>query len=329
MTNLGIGLIGYAFMGAAHSQAWRSAPRFFDLPLDPAMNVLCGRNAEAVQAAATKLGWKDTETDWRKLLGRDDVQLVDVCTPGDSHAEIAIAALEAGKHVLCEKPMALDVAECERMRAAARAHGVRLGVAYYRHHYPIVGRLRALVAAGEIGAPVFASVQAFEHFDPGPDHPRAWLLRRSESGGGPMMDFGCHRIEVLLDVLGPVAEVSGFPVNAHLRNREVEDTCIARLGFRSGAQAVLTVSHATRESRDTIEIFGSAGSAHVPVLNQGRLRIVTAAGTREEDHPAPANLHQPLVADFVQAVHASRAPAVTGEIGQEVSRVLAAIYARA
>src|SRR5262249_53914874 len=109
MTNLGIGLIGYAFMGAAHSQAWRSAPRFFDLPLEPEMNVLGGRNAEAVQAAAKKLGWKDTETDWRKLIARDDVQLVDVCTPGDSHAEIAIAALEAGKHVLCEKPLANTV----------------------------------------------------------------------------------------------------------------------------------------------------------------------------------------------------------------------------
>jgi predicted dehydrogenase len=174
---------------------------------------------------------------------------------------------------------------------------------------------------------VIANVQAFEHFDPGPDHPRAWLLRRSESGGGPMMDFGCHRIEVLLDVLGPVATIDGFPTNAHLPGRDVEDTCVARLGFRSGAQAVLAVSHAARESRDSIEIFGTAGSAHVPVLNQGRLRIVTASGAREEDHPPPANLHQPLVADFVAAVRGNRPPTVTGEIGQEVSRVLAGIYA--
>ena len=150
------------------------------------------------------------------MIRDPEVDAVYVATPVRLHVEHAVAAAEAGKHVLCEKPMALDVAECERMRAAARAHGVRLGVAYYRHHYPIVGRLRALVASGEIGAPVIANVQAFEHFDPGPDHPRAWLLRRSESGGGPMMDFGCHRIEVLLDVLGPVAEVDGFPANAHL-----------------------------------------------------------------------------------------------------------------
>jgi predicted dehydrogenase len=141
-----------------------------------------------------------------------------------------------------------------------------------------------------------------------------------------MMDFGCHRIEVLLDLLGPVAEVSGFPVNVRLKSREVEDTCIARLRFRSGAEAVLAVSHAAKESRDSVEIFASAGSAHVPVLNQARLRVVAASGTREEEHPAPANLHEPLVADFVQAVREGHDPTVTGEIGAEVSRVLAAIY---
>src|SRR5712691_4291064 len=213
--------------------------------------------------------------------------------------------------------MAVSVAECERMLAAARASEKQLGVAYYRHLYPTVRRLRELLATGELGKPLFAFAHAFEYFDPGPGHPRAWLLKRSESGGGPMMDFGCHRIEILLDLLGPVAEVSGFPVNVRLKNREVEDTCLARLHFRSGAEAVLAVSHAAKESRDSVEIFGSAGSAHVAVLNQGRLRVVTATGTREEEHPAPGNLHEPLVADFVQAVRERRDPTVTGEIGAE------------
>src|SRR6185295_20373586 len=112
------------------------------------------------------------------------------------------------------------------MVAAARAHGVRLGVAYYRHLYPLVARLRELLASGDIGQPVLVQVQAFERFDPPPDHPRAWLLRKAESGGGPMFDFGCHRIEVLLDLLGPVAEVHGFPTNVRLRERDVEDTCV-------------------------------------------------------------------------------------------------------
>src|SRR4029079_5623791 len=135
-----------------------------------------------------------------------------------------------------------------------------------------------------------------------------------------------HRLEVLLDLLGPVAEVDGFPVNVRLKNREVEDTCVARLRFASGAEAVLAVSHAARESRDSVEIFASEGSAHVPVLNQGRLRVASGGANREEEHPAPANLHQPLVADFVRAVREDRDPTVTGAIGTEVSRLLAAIY---
>src|ERR671921_1869331 len=116
---LGVGLIGYAFMGAAHSQAFRTAPHFFDLPLVPDLRVLVGRDQARLEAAAARLGWQETETDWRRVLERDDVQLVDVCTPGDTHAEIAIAALDAGKHVLCEKPLANSVAEAEQMAAAA------------------------------------------------------------------------------------------------------------------------------------------------------------------------------------------------------------------
>src|SRR3954463_5175746 len=116
---LGVGLVGYAFMGAAHSQAWRTAPHFFDLPLQPELSVLVGRSPDRVAEAAARLGWAETETDWHRLLERDDVDLVDVCTPGDTHAEIAIAALEAGKHVLGKKPLANPVAEAEAMAAAA------------------------------------------------------------------------------------------------------------------------------------------------------------------------------------------------------------------
>src|SRR3954451_20668340 len=125
---LGVGMVGYAFMGAVHSQAWRTAGRFFDLPCATTMTALCGRDQGAVTAAAAKMGWASVETDWKQLVTREDVQLVDVCTPGDSHAEIAIAALEAGKHVLCEKPLANTVAEAEAMvqaAVAAEAAGVR------------------------------------------------------------------------------------------------------------------------------------------------------------------------------------------------------------
>jgi predicted dehydrogenase len=318
--------LGWGLIGCGDIAAKRVAGALRDTP-GSALVAVARARAELAAEFAQRHRARRSYADWRDLLRDPEVDAVYVATPVRLHPEHTAAAAEAGKHVLCEKPMALDVAGCERMLSAARARRVRLGVAYYRHHYPIVARLRALIASGEIGSPVFASVQAFEHFDPPPGHPRAWLLRRSESGGGPMMDFGCHRIEVLLDLLGPVEETHGFPVNIRFRDREVEDTCIARLRFRSGAEAVLAVSHATQDSRDSIEIFGSAGSAHVGILNQGRLRVVTSSGTREEDHPPPENLHQPLVADFVAAVREGRDPAVTGDVGLAVNRVLSSIYA--
>src|SRR6185436_7424535 len=108
---LRVGMVGYAFMGAAHSQAWRTVNHAFDLPLPARMTAVCGRSAEGVAAAAAKLGWEGHTTDWRELIARDDIDLIDVCTPGDTHAEITLAALAAGKHVLCEKPLANSVAE--------------------------------------------------------------------------------------------------------------------------------------------------------------------------------------------------------------------------
>jgi predicted dehydrogenase len=318
--------VGWGLIGCGDISARRVAGALTG-SANSALVAVARARAELAAEFASRHGARRWHADWRDLLKDGEVDAVYVATPVRLHVEHAVAAAEAGKHVLCEKPMARDVAGCERMIAAARAHGVRLGVAYYRHHYPVVARLRELIASGEIGRPVLAQVQAFERFDRGPDQPRSWLLRRSEAGGGPMMDFGCHRIEVLQDVMGPITEARGQLSNVLFRERDVEDTCVAHLRFRSGASAVLAVSHAARESRDALQFVGTEGSAYVDVLNQGGLRIVTGDGVREERHPPHANLHQPLVEDFVAAVREGRDPVVTGEIGLEVSRVLAAIYA--
>jgi len=318
--------VRWGLIGCGDIADKRVAPALRETP-GSALVAVARAQAELAAEFAARHGAARFYADWRELLRDREIDAVYVATPVRLHAEQAVAAAEAGKHVLCEKPMALDLAGCERMLAAAHSHGVRLGVAYYRHHYPAVARLRELIASGEIGRPVLARAEAFEPFDPPPGHPRSWLLRKAESGGGPMMDFGCHRLEVLLDLLGPIEETRGFLSNVRFREREVEDTAVAHLRFRSGAQAVLTVTHAASERRDTLDVFGTDGSAHVAVLNEGGLRIVTADGTREERHPPHANLHQPLVEDFVAAVRDGRDPAVTGEIGLEVSRALAAIYA--
>jgi predicted dehydrogenase len=318
-------VVGWGLIGCGDIAAKRVASALVQAEGSALVTVARAR-AELAAAFAQRHGARRWHADWRQVLKDDEVDAVYLATPVRLHAEQAVAAAEAGKHVLCEKPMALDAAGCERIISAARAHGVRLGVAYYRHHYPVIARLRELLASREIGEPVLAQVQAFEPFDPGPGDPRAWLMRRSESGGGPMADFGCHRIEVLLDLLGPVADVHGFPDHVRYREREVEDTCVAHLRFRSGAVAVLAVTHAAAERRDTLDLFGTRGSAHVSVLNEGGLRVVTGSGTREERHPPHPNLHQPLVEDFVAAVREGRDPTVTGEVGLEVARVIARIY---
>jgi len=196
---LGVGMVGYAFMGAAHSQAWRTAPHVFDLPLRPAMVALCGRDATAVRAAAGRLGWASAETDWRALIDRDDVALVDVCTPGNSHAEVAIAALDAGKHVLCEKPLANTLAEAQAMAdAAGRAasRGVRAMTGFNYRRVPAVALARQLVADGRIGPIRHVRASYLQDWLVDPAFPLTWRLQRERAGSGALGDLGAHIVDL-------------------------------------------------------------------------------------------------------------------------------------
>lgn len=180
-------MVGYAFMGAAHSQGWRTAGHVFDLPMEPALAAVCGRDRAAVDAAAARLGWAAAETDWRALIARDDVQLVDICTPGDSHAEIAIAALEAGKHVLCEKPLANTVAEAEAMaeaaeRAAARGQVAMVGFNYRR--VPAITYARQLIAQGRLGTLRHVRAAYLQDWLVDPESPLTWRLERERAYRG-------------------------------------------------------------------------------------------------------------------------------------------------
>lgn len=195
---LRVGMAGYAFMGAAHSHAWRTAPRFFDLPLQPQLTAVAGRNADGVMAAAGKLGWESAETDWRRLIERDDIDLIDICTPGDTHAEIAIAALEAGKHVLCEKPLANSVNEAERMTAAAEAAAKRgvfamCGFSYRRT--PALALAKRMVEEGRLGTIRHVRAQYLQDWLADENAPMTWRLDKSKSGSGSLGDIGAHSID--------------------------------------------------------------------------------------------------------------------------------------
>lgn len=202
---LRVGMVGYAFMGAAHSHAWRTAPRFFDLPLDPQLTALSGRNDDGVRAAARKLGWGSVETDWRRLLERDDIDLIDICTPGNTHAEIAIAALEAGKHVLCEKPLANSVAEAERMTEAARAaseRGVFSLCGYSYRRTPALALAKRMVDDGRLGTIRHVRAQYLQDWLSDENAPMTWRLDKSKSGSGSLGDIGAHSIDAAQWVTG-------------------------------------------------------------------------------------------------------------------------------
>jgi len=203
--SLGIGMVGYAFMGAAHSQAWRNAPSFFTLPLHPEMTAICGRNAEAATAVAERFGWQSVETDWRLLLKRPDIDLIDICTPGDTHAEIAITALEAGKHVLCEKPLANSVAEAEAMTAAAEKaaeSGIRSMVGFTYRRVPAIGLAQRLVAQGRIGTVRNVRAQYLQDWIVDPQAPLFWRLRKEVAGSGALGDIGAHIIDLVQYITG-------------------------------------------------------------------------------------------------------------------------------
>jgi predicted dehydrogenase len=322
---LGVAMIGYAFMGAAHSQAWRNAHRFFDLPVRPAMNVVCGRSESATRAAADKLGWAHWTTDWREVLDRDDVQVVDICTPGDSHAEIALAALKAGKHVLCEKPLANTVEEAERMTAAAeeaQSHGVLSSVGFNYRRTPALAYARQLIAEGAVGTVRHIRAQYLQDWIVDPEFPLVWRLQKDKAGSGALGDIGAHVIDLsqfltgqrLTEVAGhltrfverrPLPEASsglsasgGAEADHEMGEVTVDDAAVFFGRTDGGALATYEATRfATgRKNAMRIEVNGSAGSIAFDFEAMNELHVYDAtvpaaqAGFRrilvtEPDHP--------------------------------------------
>ncbi|MFI1421997.1 Gfo/Idh/MocA family protein [Streptomyces sp. NPDC020731] len=319
---LRIGMVGYAFMGAAHSQGWRTAGRVFDLPLSPDMAVICGRDADAVRAAADRHGWAETETDWRALVERDDIDLVDICTPGDSHAEIALAALAAGKHVLCEKPLANTVEEAEAMTRAAEEAGARGRLAMVGFNYrrvPATALARRMVAEGRIGKLRHVRVAYLQDWLVDPQFPLTWRLRREHAGSGSLGDLGAHIVDLAQYLAGerlagvsaltetfvrerplPGASTSGLAAVSAAGTGQVtvDDAALFTGRFASGALASFEATrYATgRKNALRIELNGERGSLAFDLerLNELSYHDGTEPGTHagfrrilvtEPDHP--------------------------------------------
>jgi predicted dehydrogenase len=318
---LRIAMVGHGFMGAAHSQAWRTAPRFFDLPLQPVMQVLVGRDEQATSDSAERWGWSETSTDWRAVIARDDIDVVDIVTPGDSHAEIATAALEAGKHVLCEKPLANTVGEAVAMTdaaARARQHGAFAMVGFTYRRVPAATLARDLVAAGRIGTVRQVRASYLQDWLADAESPMTWRLDASRAGSGALGDIGAHAVDLAQFVCGDLVEsVSGTletlvaerPLLAETRGLSgtasaergrvtVDDVALFTGRFASGVLGSFEASRfaSGRKNALRIEVSGSTGAiafdledlnslqffdATAPIAEQGFTRIIVT----EPEHP--------------------------------------------
>lgn len=318
---LRIAMIGHGFMGAAHSQAWRTAHRFFELPREPVMQVLVGRKPESTQAAAATWGWAETATDWRAVIERDDIDVIDIVTPGDSHAEIAIAALRAGKHVLCEKPLATTLDEAAGMDAAAReavATGTLAMVGFTYRRVPAATLARDLVASGRIGEIRQVRANYLQDWLSDAESPMTWRLDKDRAGSGALGDIGAHAIDLAQFMTGQrISAVSGIiqtlveerPLLAETRGLSgsasaergrvtVDDVALFTARFDSGVLGSFEASRfATgRKNALRVEISGSTGAivfdleemnsllffdGSAPIAEQGFTRIIVT----EPEHP--------------------------------------------
>jgi predicted dehydrogenase len=301
---LRIAMIGHGFMGAAHSQGWRTAPRFFDLPLAPDMRVLVGKDERRTAEAAARWGWAETATDWRSVLERDDIDAVDIVTPGDSHAEIAIAALDAGKHVLCEKPLANTVEQAEAMTdAAARAalRGVFAMVGFTYRRVPAATLARDLVAAGRIGDVRQVRASYLQDWLADAESPMTWRLDRDRAGSGALGDIGAHAVDlaqfitgqrlgsvsgVLQTVVGErplLAEsvgLSGTAAGSGERGRvTVDDVALFTGRFESGVLGSFEASRfaSGRKNALRVEVSGSTGAVAFDLEDLNALQFFDAA----------------------------------------------------
>jgi predicted dehydrogenase len=210
MRTLGVGMVGYSFMGAVHSHAWRNVGRVFDLGAEVEMRAICGRSELAVANAASKFGWQSHMTDWRELVARPDIDIVDICTPGSTHEQIAVAALSQGKNVICEKPLANNVAEASRMAAVAESSRGKSMVAFNYRRVPALAHAQELVRAGKLGRIFHVRAVYLQDWIIDPQFPLVWRLVKDEAGSGALGDLGAHIVDAAQFVTGArITGVSG------------------------------------------------------------------------------------------------------------------------
>lgn len=295
---LRVGMIGYRFMGKAHSNGWRQAPHFFPLKANVELHTICGRDAAAVEEARVQLGWQNASTDWRAVVNSPDIDIVDVNTPNDSHAEIAIAAAKAGKHVLCEKPLAMNVAQCQEMLDAVTQAKVVHMVCHNYRRIPAIALAKKLIEEGAIGQVYHYYARYAQDWIVDPEFPLVWRLQKGVSGSGAHGDINAHIIDLARYLVGEFEEVCG-QMHTFIKQRPVMDeagkgsglggkAAARQMGevtvddaasfigrFANGALANLEATRFAlgRKNHISIEVNGSKGSLSFDFEDMNRLKF--------------------------------------------------------
>jgi myo-inositol 2-dehydrogenase/D-chiro-inositol 1-dehydrogenase len=309
---LNIGLVGYGFMGRTHSNAFLQAPRFFDVPYEPVLKAVCARNADRATAFASNWGYGSIETDWRALVDRKDIDLIDIASPNDTHAEIAVAAARAGKMVTCEKPLGRTAAEAERMVAAVESAGVPNSVWYNYRRVPAVTLLKLLIDEGKLGRIFHYRAQFLQDWTISADLPQGgeglWRLDAAVAGSGVTGDLLAHCIDTALWLNGSVNDVTAVTetfikerkhnVTGRVEPVAIDDASAFLARFQNGS---LGLFEATRYARGhkalyTLEINGEHASARWDLhdlhrlqwfdhRDEGELRGWRSVHITDGDHP--------------------------------------------
>jgi predicted dehydrogenase len=293
---LRVGMIGYGFMGKAHSNAWRQAPYFFPLKARIELHTICGRTPAKVQAARSQFGWQFAATDWREVVESPLIEIVDIATPNDSHAEIALAAARAGKHVLCEKPLALNVKQAEAMLAAVEKAKVVHMVCHNYRRVPAIAQAKKMIAEGTLGHIYHFHARYAQDGLVDPEAPMKWKLQKEIAGSGALGDINVHIIDLARYLVGEFKEVCGM-METFIKERplppepgasltpgakslkrakvDVDDTVLMIGRFENGALANLEATRyaAGRRNQISFEINGSKGSLYFDFEDMNRLQF--------------------------------------------------------
>lgn len=357
---LNVAMIGYDFMGRTHSNAWRQIPHFFpDAPFEPVLKVVVGRTEAKVKDAQARLGFQEASTSWEDVVGRKDIDIVDVVTPGDSHAPIAVAAAEAGKAILCEKPLANDVADAERMSGAVKRAGVVNMVCHNYRRCPAVTLAKQIIEEGKIGEIHHYRGVYLQDWIVDPNFPRVWRLEKARAGSGSLGDILSHTMDLSRYLVGEPVEVSGLlktfieerpmPDGSGGRGKvDVDDSAQALVRFANGAVGYYEGSRFApgRKNYNRFEINGSKGSIVWDLERMNELALYLETGplsgfstisVTDGKHPYLSAWWPPghiigyehsfthTVYDFLKAIAEGRSPSPDFEDGLKNQRILDAI----